>query len=110
LPRLTGIDSQHWRTSPAPKHRFRRAIYEAVSTEATETGSADNRRLAEYVYNLQEGVENHGRSTKDANALMETLASRYSTFDAINQVPGGEGAEDIVSRSPHYLKILVLKE
>jgi hypothetical protein len=60
---------------------------------------ADNSRLADYVYKRQEGVEESSDSSSDSLKLMETLASRYSTFTPVSPASGSRSGSDIVSEA-----------
>ena len=58
---------------------------------------ANNSRLADYVYKRQEGVEESSDLSSDSLKLMETLASRYSTFTSVSPAPSSGSGSDIVS-------------
>jgi len=58
---------------------------------------ADEGRLADYVYQRQEGMEEGNDTSNKSLKLMETLASRYSTFTPISPAPDFGSGPDIVS-------------
>jgi hypothetical protein len=55
-------------------------------------------RLAEYVHKLQEGTEESLDTSKQSLDLMETLASRYSSFTSVSPASGSGSGSDIVSQ------------
>jgi hypothetical protein len=60
---------------------------------------ANSSRLAEYVYNQQEGVKENRNQSEESLRLMQDLAARYGSFDAAEKriFTEGEGEGDIVS-------------
>jgi hypothetical protein len=95
-----GAASQHrWADAPS-KYSFRTAKHQSVRRRYQDSpvGLADSRRLAEYIHERQEGVEENRASSNDPLKLMETLASRYGTFSPAQRASSHTSAVDIVSQ------------